>query len=525
LLVACANIANMHLARATGRAREMAIRAALGATRGRIVRQLLTESVVLSLAGGVLGLLVAYWATSAFIAAYPGLLPRQGDIRVDGSVLVFAAVLCVVTAALFGLAPAISAARLRFNETLKEGARGGAGPLRRLMRSALVVTEVALALVLLAGAGLLLRSFVELGRVDPGFETTNRLTSLTLLPRPKYAEPDRMIDFYDRALAGVRSIPGVRSVAMTSIVPMSGSDEIYSIDFEGRPPFGPGEGVSAIYYLVSPEYFSTMGIRLLKGRVFTDADRPGTTRVAIVSDTFVRKHFTNEDPIGKRIRIGRNSSIVREIVGVVSDVKHYGLADNEAAQMYEPYRQMPYTAMTMIVQTENDPTAIAPALRHEIRRVDPDQPVASTITLVQMVSDSGALRRVQTTLMGALGVITLLLAAVGLYGVMAYSVSQRTQEFGIRMTLGARRVEVLAMVLRQALGLTAAGLAIGVTGAILLGRALTAVLEPMLFRVRPVDVATLVAVSIALAVVAMTAALLPARRATRVDPMQAHRNL
>jgi putative ABC transport system permease protein len=524
LLVACANLANMHLARATGRAREMAIRAAIGAGRWRIARQLLTESLVLALVGGGLGLLIAWWATVAFLAAYPTLLPRAADIGVNPMVLAFTAGLSIVTAMLFGLAPAIAASRVRFNETLKDGARGGGGRTRQLMRSALVVSEVALALVLLAGAGLLMRSFLQLARVDPGFHTNNRLTVLTLLPRPKYADSARMVDFYDRALTEINAVPGVDGAAIASIVPISGGDEIYSIEFEGRPPAPPGSGTSSIYYLVSPEYFVTMGIPVLKGRSFTNDDRDGTPRVCVINDAFARMHFGDDDPIGKRIRIGRNGSIVREIVGVVASVKHYGLADKEAAQVYEPFRQMPTTAMTFIVKTNGDPDSFVAAVRDRIRNVDPDQPIAQTSSLQKVLDSSGALQRVQTTLMGALGAIALVLAAVGLYGVMAYAVSQRTQEIGVRMALGAGRGRVLGMVLRHALVLTAAGLAIGLTGAIVLGRVLAKELEPMLFQIKPVDVATLAGVSITLALVAVAAALIPARRATRVNPIEALRN-
>jgi putative ABC transport system permease protein len=525
LLVACANLANMHLARATGRAREMAIRAALGAGRGRIIQQLLTESLVLAIVGGGLGLLLAYWSTSAFIKAYPTLLPRSGDIHIDAKVTAFTAGLCILTAILFGLAPAIAAVRTRFTDTLKDGARGGGGALRGWMRSSLVVAEVALALVLLAGAGLLLKSFVHLTRVDLGFQTDRRLTALTLLPQPKYEEPARMIDFYDRAIAGLSAEPGIESIALTSTVPISGADEIYSIDFEGRPPLPPGQGVSALYYLISPGYFDTMGIPLLKGRAFTDADRDGAPRVAIINEAFVKLHYPNEDPIGKRIRMGRNSTIVREIVGVVATVKHYGLRDEETAQMYEPFRQMPTTAMTMVIKTTVEPTSLIPAVRREIQRADPAQPVAATASLEKLLADAGALPRVQATLMALLGAIALVLAAVGLYGVMAYAVSQRTQEIGIRMTLGARSGSVLRMVLGQALILTVIGLTIGLAGTVLLGRLLATVLEPMLFGVTATDAATLAGVAILLASVALLAALIPARRATRVDPIQALRSL
>jgi putative ABC transport system permease protein len=524
LLVACANLANMHLARATGRAREMAIRAAIGAGRWRIVQQLLTESLVLAFVGGGLGLLIAWWATRSFLAAYPDLLPRSDGISVDPAVLAFTAVLSIVTAALFGLAPAISASRVRFNDTLKDGARAGGSSARRWMRSTLVVAEVALALVLLAGAGLLLRSFVQLSQVNPGFEVENRLVAVVQLPQPKYADNARMVDFFDRAQAELRSVPGAQAVALTSIVPISGADEIYSIDFEGRPPTLPGQSPSSLYYVVSPEYFSTMGIPLLKGRAFTDSDRDGTTRVAVINDVFARMHYPNEDPIGKRIRIGRNASIVREIVGIVGSVKHYGLADKDQAQMYEPLRQMPSSRMWFVVKTDGDPDKIQAAVRDRIKQVDPDQPVSQTSTVQKIVVARGALPRVQAILMGALGAIALILAAVGLYGVMAYAVSQRTQEIGVRMALGAGRGRVLGMVLGHAVGLTVAGLAIGLIGAITLGQLLSTQLKPLLYKVKPVDVATLLGVSIVLSIVAMAAALIPARRATRVNPIEALRN-
>ena len=524
LLVACANLANMHLARATGRSREIAIRAAIGAGRLRIVQQLLTESLVLACAGGTLGLLLAYWATSSFIAAYPNLLPRSGDIGIDTTVLAFTTGLCILTALLFGLAPAVAAARTRFNETLKDGARSGSSRLRGLMRSGLVVAEVALALILLAGAGILLKSFAQLARVDPGFQTDHRVSAFTILPQPKYADPLRVVDFFERAAADMAGAPGVQSVALTSTVPISGSDEIYSIEFEGRPPLEPGKGVSALYYVISPQYFDFMGIPVLKGRAFSGEDREGTPRVAIVNDTFVKLHFPSEDPIGKRIRMGRNGSIVREIVGVVGNVKHYALTDKATAQMYEPFRQAPSGAMSILLKTGGDAAALGTTVRASVKRVDPEQPVASVITLDQMVSNAGALPRVQAGLMVALGAIALLLAAVGLYGVMAYSVSQRTQEIGIRMTLGANRGTVLRMVLGQAVLLTAIGLVIGLAGAVALGRVLKSVLEPMLFEVTPTDVTTLAGVAVILAVVALVAAVIPARRATRVDPIQALRS-
>ena len=524
LLVACANLANMHLARANMRAREIAVRTAIGAGRGRVIRQLLTESLVLGVIGGALGLGLAYWGTTAFVATYPSLLPRSGDIGLSPIVLAFSAVLSIATAVVFGLAPALAASRADLSSALKAAGRGTSGPGRRWLRHALVVSEMAVAIMLLVGAGLLIKSFTRLAHVDPGFETADRLSVTTLLPTPKYEDAGRTIDFYDRAMARFRALPGVESVALTSTVPISGSDEIYSIEFEGRPPLPPGQGVSAIYYLVSPEYFSTMRIPLLKGRPFTDQDRPGASPVAIVNDAFVRRHFPGEDPIGQRIRIGRNTDIIREIVGVVGTVKHYGLTDSEQAQMYEPFRQHPKTAMSFVLKTGIDATSVGPAVRREIQAVDPDQPVASVGTLDRMVVDSAALPRVQMMLLGGFAGIALLLASVGLYGVMAYTVSQRTQEIGVRMALGAHQPAVLYMVLREAAALIVLGLVMGIAGAIVLGRALESTLQPMLFQVTPSDVTTLIAVPVILAFVGLLASLIPARRATQVDPIQVLRN-
>jgi putative ABC transport system permease protein len=346
-----------------------------------------------------------------------------------------------------------------------------------------------------------------------------------VLPMPKYADDGRLVDFYDRSMARLRALPGVERAAITSTVPISGNDEIYSIDFEGRPPLPPGQGVSALYYLVDPGYFETLGIPILKGRAFTAEDRATTPRVAVVNDVFVRLHYPDEDPIGKRIRMGRNSTIVREIVGVVGTVKHYGLTDKALAQMYEPFAQMPSPAMNFVLKTALDPATLTASVRHEIKTVDPEQPVSATMPLAQMVADSTALPRVQSILLGVFAAIALVLAAVGLYGVMAYSVSQRTQEIGIRMALGAHRQSVLGMVLRQAFLLTFAGLLVGLAGAIVLGRVLATTLEPLLFQVEPADGTTLVTVPLVLVVVALVAAWIPARRATQVDPIRALRSL
>ena len=525
LLIACANVANMLLARATVRSREMAIRGAIGAGRARIVQQLLTESVLLAAIGGAIGLLLAYWGTSSLFRAYPTLLPRSADMKIDATVLIFAAGLSLLTAVLFGLVPAFAASRTQLNESLKEGGRTGSGGVfGRWLRSSLIVCEVAIALVLLAGAGLLLRSFAQLTRVEPGFETDQRLSVTTLLPQPKYREPARTVAFYDQVLERLRALPGVESAALTSTVPISGSDELYSIEFEGRPPLPQGQGVSALYYLVGPDYFRTMGIPVLKGRAFTDQDREGTPRVAIVSEEFVRLHYPNEDPIGQRIRMGRDGSIVREIVGVVGSVKHYSLREETYAQMYEPFRQAPVTGMTFVIKTPAAPTTMVAAVRREIQAVDPDQPIAATGTLSEMVSTSMMLPRVQTMLLAMFSGVALVLAAVGLYGVMAFAVSQRTQEIGIRLALGARPGSVLRLVIGRAMTLTALGLAIGLAGAVVLGRVLSQMLEGLLFQVAPSDFATLAVVALVLTLVTLLASLIPAKRAMRIDPVEALRS-
>jgi putative ABC transport system permease protein len=525
LLIACANVANMQLARATVRAREMAIRTAIGAARSRLVQQLLTESLLLALAGGALGVAVAHWGLSSFVAAYPELLPLSSDIKIDRGVIVFSVGLSLLTAVLFGLAPALAASHGRLNEWLKEGGRaGGSGRTGRWTRSVLAVGQVAIALVLLAGAGLLMRSFASLTRVDPGFLTEQRVAVTTLLPSAKYKEAPATIAFYEGALQRIGSIPGVELAALTSIVPISGNDEMYSVQFEGHSPRPAGEELSALYYSVSPDYFRTMGIQVIKGRAFSDQDRITTQRVAIVNDEFARLYYPDRDPIGQRIRMGRNASIVREIVGVVGSVKHYTLRDKPKAQMYEPFLQTAPAGMSFVVKTAVDPGTIVSAVRREIQAVDAEQPIATSGTLSSMLASTMDLPRVQTMLLALFAGIALVLATVGLYGVMAFTVSERTQEIGIRMALGAARGSVLRMVIRRALLLTAVGLAIGLTGTVLLGRALSQMLEGLLFDVRPTDVATLAAVAVGLTVVALLASVIPAARAMRIDPVDALRS-
>jgi putative ABC transport system permease protein len=354
--------------------------------------------------------------------------------------------------------------------------------------------------------------------------TEQRVAVTTLLPSAKYKEAPATIAFYEGALQRIRAIPGVELAALTSIVPTSGNDEMYSVQFEGHSPRPAGEELSALYYSVSPDYFRTMGIPVIKGRAFSDQDRLATQRVAIVNDEFVRLYYPDRDPIGQRIRMGRNASIVREIVGVVGSVKHYTLRDKPKGQMYEPFLQTAPAGMSFVLKTAGDPATIVNAVRRGIQAVDPEQPISTSGTLSSMLASTMDLPRVQTMLLALFAGIALVLATVGLYGVMAFTVSERTQEIGIRMALGAARGSVLRMVIRRALLLTAVGLAIGLTGTVLLGRALSKMLEGLLFDVRPTDVATLAAVAVGLTAVALLASVIPAARAMRIDPVDALRS-
>jgi putative ABC transport system permease protein len=521
LLIACVNVANMLLARALARGREISIRTALGAGRRRIFQQLLTEGLLLALTGAALGVVLAQWGTKSLLAADPGILPRASGAGLDMTVLGFTLSLALLTGLAFGLVPALAATRANLHETLKEGGRTGtSGVLRQRLRSSLVVAEVALALVLLVGAGLLIRSFARLQSVDPGFRTDKTLTLFAVLPRAKYPDPARVAAFFEEARERMAALAGVESAALTSIVPLSGSDEIYSIAFEGRPQVAPSEQPSANYFAVSPGYFRTMGISVLAGRDFDARDRAGTPRVAIISESLARRHYPNENPVGQRIRIGRNASLVREIVGVVGDVKLYGLADRNTPQVYEAFAQFPEPGMGFVLRSSVDPLSLAAAARNQVQAIDPEQPVIAVQSLEKILTEAVARPRFHTLLLGSFAGVALVLAAAGLYGVMSYTVAQRTQEIGIRIALGAGRAGVLGLVLRQGLTLVAAGVALGLAGA----ATLTRVMETMLFEIEPRDAQTFAAVPVVLLLIAFVAVLVPARRASRVDPIEALRH-
>ncbi|HVG32964.1 MAG TPA: ABC transporter permease [Pyrinomonadaceae bacterium] len=517
LLIACANVANLLLARATARQREIAIRTALGASRWRVIRQLLTESILLALVGGGLGLLLAIWGTDLLLALAPQDLPRGQGVTLDGRVLAFTILITLLTGVIFGLAPALQASRPNLNETLKEGGRGPTGGHHRV-RGSLVITEVALALVLLIGAGLLIRSFHRLQQVDPGFNPKNALTVAVSLPAKKYAEDDQQSAFFAQLIERASTMPGVLAVGATQSLPIH-DDYVLGFNIQGRPPDAPGEEPNTNYYAVSPGYFKAMGISLLRGRLFTEQDKKDAPRVAIINETMAKKFFPGEDPIGKGINVTNGPERFREIVGIVSDVKQYGLDKATPAQTYEPFLQEPFSGMTLIVRTEGDPTAMNASIRSQVLSIDKDQPVSRIRTLEQIVYESVAKQRFSMLLLGVFGVVALILAAVGLYGVMSYAVTQRTHEIGIRMALGAQQKDVIRLVVGQGMVLALIGVVIGLVAAF----ALTRVMATLLFNVSATDPLTFLAIPALLTMVALAASLVPARRAMRVDPMIALR--
>ena len=521
LLIACANVASLQLARATARQREIAIRTALGASRGRIVRQLLTESALLAAVGGLAGGLLAMWATELLISFSPENLPRLNEIKLDGSVFAFTVLLSFATGILFGLAPALQASQPDLNQTLKEAARiGGDSGGRRRLRSLLVVAEVAIAIVLLVGAGLLIRTFRELQKVNPGFDAQNVLTFRLDLPSPKYNDP-KITTFYHRLSEELQTLPGVRSVSAVSIMPFSGNQSVVGLNIEGRT-FERGHLPRAHFRCVIPNYFQTLGIGLINGRDFTERDAANVSPVAIINESFARQHFPNEDPIGKHISptISYTDDFpMREIVGVVADVRHMVLTEEGGAEIYLPHTQIPFSSMAMVIRTEHDPLGLTPAARAKVQELDAELPLYSVRELENYVSRSISQQRFNMFLLVAFAGVALLLTALGLYGVLAYSVAQRTHEIGVRLALGAHTGAVLRMVIGQGLKLTGIGIGLGLTGAF----AVTRLMETLLFGVDATDPITFICVAGLLVAVALLACYVPARRATKVDPMIALR--
>ena len=520
LLIACANVANLQLAQAAARSREIAVRAALGAGRWRVARQLLTESLVLAVAAGAAGILLAYWAVSALRAAAPASLPRVQEVGLDGRVLAFSVVLSLLTGVLFGLVPALRAARSDLQETLRAGGRGVSGGGTRT-RSALVVAQVALSLVLLVGAGLMLKSFARLINVSPGFNPEQVLTARLSLPSSKYATPAAKRAFQDELLRRVRALPGVRSATAATYLPFTGMAAASSFWIEGRPTPRPGEEPSADIRAVDADFFGTLAVPVRRGTPFSDADARAASTPLVINEAAARRLFPNANPLGERIHMPWGDTLVGEIVAVVGDVKHAGLDSVPEPTLYWPLQKFPSVGtVTLALRTAGDPMALAPALRREAKGIDPDQPLADVKPMLAYLGDSVERRRFNAALLGGFAAVALVLAAVGLYGVMSYTVAQHTRDFGIRIALGADARRVLGGVLRQALALVGVGLLVGVAGAL----AMTRVLTGLLYDVSATDPAVFAGIALLLTAVAAMASLLPARRATRVDPMVALRD-
>lgn len=520
LLVACVNIANLLLARATARRREIAIRAALGAGRGRVIRQLLTESVLLGLLGGALGVLLGIWGTELLISLAPAETPRLAEVSLDGRVLGFTFLLSLATGVVFGLAPALQASKLNLNEALKEGGRNSGAHNRT--RNLLVVAEVALSLVLLAGAGLLLRSFTGLMAVNPGFDPHNVLTQYVGLPEYRYAEREQQAAFYEQLMERVQRLPGVEAAG--AIFPLVLTDRVSNrFTIEGRAPASPTERLGAYFRSVSSDYFRAMGIRLIEGRGFSRNDGAQSAPVVIINETMARRFWPNESPLGKRItvnvRFHSGQDAPREIVGVVADVRHIGLDAPAGPEMYTSHLQVPWPWMSLVVRTKVDPASVSPAVTAELRALDKSVPAPAARTLEDMLSDSLAARRFNLLLLGSFSTLALVLAWLGIYSVMAYAVTQRNREIGIRLALGARALDVMKLVVGQGMALGLIGAGLGLAGAF----ALTRLMKTLLFGVNPADPWTFVVTPVLLLFVALLACYLPARRAARIDPLLALR--
>jgi predicted permease len=525
LLIACANAANLLHVRAAVRQKEMAIRLAIGAGRWRVIRQLLTESVLLSAIGGALGLLLAQWGMRLLLSRTERLIPRSYEVGIDGRALAFTLGLSLLTGLLFGLAPALQSSKTDLLATLKEGGRSGVAHTRGWMRKGLMVFEVTSTLVLLIGAGLLIKSFWLVQNVNPGFNPNNLLTLQLDLPDTKYNEPAQIDGFFQRILTEIAALPGVKSAGISSTIPMSSSNQNDStFDIEGRAPT-PGEiGPWGDLWFAGANYFQTMNIPLIRGRYFDDRDVLDAPLVAIIDETMARKWWPNEDPIGKRIWVYENdpqgNKRWREIVGIVGHVKREGLDREASVQYYLPHRQLPIRGVILAVRTAAEPESLTAAVRGIIQSADKELPVFRVTTMERMMADSTSQRRFATILLGIFALVALILASVGLFGVMSYTVAQRTHEIGIRMALGAQTLDVLKVVIKQAMFLVLTGVAIGLTASF----GLTRLMKSLLFGISETDTMTFVIIPLLLAVVAMLACYMPAKRATKVDPLIALRS-
>lgn len=525
LLIACANVANLLLAQATTRRREIAIRMALGARRWAIARQLLTESLLLAAAGGFLGVLAAIWGVEALAKLLPESLSKLQAITVDSRVFVFTIGVTLLTAIAFGVVPALHAARANPGEALAETSRDLAGGLSgRFLRRVLVIAEVALAVVLLAGAGLLIRSFNRLRQVDLGFKPNNLLTMRMVLPLPKYQKPESRRAFYDELFRRIHEIPGVEAAGINTRLPLSTSGMKFSFSVEGRTMPSDSNLPFAVYRVVNPDYFRAMDIPLQRGRVFDTRDTADSTPAFVVNRRLAEQFWPGEDPTGKRLKIGPPDSPNPwvTIIGVVGDVRQTGLYGEQLAELYAPYAQERRSWMSprdLVVRTRGDAAALAGAVREAVWAVDKDQPVSNIRTMDQVLAATVSRERFQMLLLSLFATLALVLACVGLYGVISYAVAQRTHEIGVRMALGARPRDVLSLVIRQGMTLTFVGLVLGIAG----GLAVTRVMADLLFGVTPTDTVTFISAGGLLLVVSFLACYVPARRATKVDPLIALR--
>ena len=522
LLIACVNVANLMLVRAAAREREMAIRLALGAGRGRLIRQLLTESLMLAVAGGGAGLLLAIWGVDLLKSVAPYGTPRLAQVHVDVSVLWFTVAASLGTALICGLIPALQSSRADLQQALKESSRSATGGTRsRFVRNALVVSEIALSLVLLIGAGLAIRSFMRVQQVDPGLKTERLLTMELNVPSVRYPDRPRVAAFYRDLLASVQATPGVESVAATSALPLGGGGFYLGRSFlvEGQPEPPASADYAAQWNVITPGYFKTTGMRLIAGRDFDEHDGLNTTPVIIINQTLARDIFGDASALGKRIRSWRDENQLREIVGVVEDVRYYGRDDKLRGLVYVPHTQNAWRTMTLTVRTQADPAGVVSAIRGQIAAVDSGLAVANLETMTTILNRSVAPRRASMLLLAAFGSIAALLAVIGIYGVLSYTVAQRAQEIGVRIALGARSSDVLRLVIGQGMKLTLIGVGIGLGAAF----ALTRLMASLLYGTSTTDPLTFSAIAILLTLVALLACYVPARRATKVDPLVALR--
>ena len=523
LLIACANVANLMLARATGRQREVAVRLAVGAGRTQLMRQFLTENLLLFLVAGAFGVLFAFWGVAWIESSIPyenrGYLPHYAVLNVDVTTLAYTLFVAVFTGLLFGLAPALAGSKLDLATALKEGARGSSSHRGQRMRQSLVACEVALAVVVLIVSGLLIRSFVMALSVEPGFDRLNVITARLGLPAGRYSQPASITNFYRQFLDRIRSLPGVETAAAGQYVPFGSGGSSVEFVIVGKPEPRPGEVPSAIYNAATPDYLRTLKIGLVKGRFVSEQDGAETHKVAVVSDLLANRYWPNEDPIGKQIRLGRRSKENVTVIGVVRNIVMYSYMEPPQPELYVPFLQAPASDMVIVIRTNVSLAAIAPSLRTMVSAIDKDQPLGRIATLDQLVSDENKPFLILTQVMSFFALVALFLAVIGIYGVMAYAVSSRTPEIGIRVALGARRIDVLALVLRQGVKLVGVGAAIG----LLASFGATRALETLLFNITATDPVTFSVMLLILAAAALLAVYLPARRAARIDPIVALR--